>query len=508
MSVNLHGDFSTDLIGHWVNGKPFQGQIAQKGVVWNPASGEVQAHVAMAGRADVMQAIRVAEAAFPTWSRMPPPKRAGIFFRFRELLEDATNELAAVISRENGKTIADAKGEVVRGIEIVDFACGIPHLLKGDYTEQVGAGIDSWSVRQPLGVVACITPFNFPVMVPLWMVPMAIACGNTVILKPSERVPSAALRLAELFKQAGLPDGVFNVVNGDKAAVDVLLQAPAIQAISFVGSTTVAQDVYAEGARHGKRVQAFGGAKNHMVVLPDADLDRTVDALIGAGYGSAGERCMAISVAVVVSDEVGDALIARLTPRIRALKVGPGNDPEAEFGPLVTSEHLERVKSYLNMGVSEGAELVVDGRGLRLQGYEGGFFIGGGRFAKVQPGMRIYGEEIFGPVLSIVRVPDFEQALHLVNDHEYGNGTAIFTRDGDAAREFTSRVKIGMVGVNVPIPVPAAYHSFGGWKRSSFGDHNMYGPEAVRFFTRLKTITSRWPAGIRAGAEFVMPSLK
>ena len=495
-------------IPHWVGGKPLIVGESRSAPVWDPASGQLSAEVALASRADVARAVAVAESAFPAWSQTPPAKRARVLFKLKDLIERNTDALAATITAEHGKTIADAKGEIARGLEIVEFACGIPHLMKGDYSEQVGSGIDSWSMRQALGVVACITPFNFPIMVPLWMVPLAIACGNSVVLKPSERDPSASIRLAELFAEAGLPDGVFNVVNGDKEAVDALIENPAVQAVSFVGSTRVANYVHAHGAANGKRVQAFGGAKNHMLIMPDADLDQAVDALIGAGYGSAGERCMAVSVAVAVGEKVGDALVERLAPRIRALKVGPGTDPDAEFGPLVTREHLQRVQSYVDLGIREGAELVVDGRDFKLQGYENGYYMGGCLFDRVKPDMRIYREEIFGPVLSIVRAADFEHALRLVNDHEYGNGTAIFTRDGDAAREFAARAKVGMIGVNVPIPVPAAYHSFGGWKRSSFGDHNIYGMESVRFFTRVKTITARWPTGVRAGAEFVMPTMK
>jgi malonate-semialdehyde dehydrogenase (acetylating) / methylmalonate-semialdehyde dehydrogenase len=495
-------------IGHWIGGKPVAGASGRTADVWNPAIGEVQAHVALGGAAEIGQAVEAAAAAWPVWAATPPLKRARVMFKFKDLVEQSIDEIARLLSSEHGKTVDDAKGEIGRGIEVIEFACGIPHLLKGDFTEQVGTGVDSWSVRQPLGVVGCITPFNFPCMIPLWMAPMAIACGNTVVMKPSERDPSVPLRLAELLKQAGLPDGVFNVVNGDKAAVDAILDHPTIQAVSFVGSTKIAEYVYGRGTATGKRVQAFGGAKNHMVIMPDADLDQAADALIGAGYGSAGERCMAISVAVAVGDGVGDALVAKLAPRIRALKVGPGSDPEAEFGPLVTREHLERVTGYVAKGVEEGAELVVDGRSFSLQGYENGFYLGGCLFDRVTPDMTIYKDEIFGPVLSVVRAADFEQAVGLVNDHEYGNGTAIFTRDGDAAREYAGRVKIGMVGINVPIPVPMAYHSFGGWKRSAFGDHNIYGPEAVRFYTRVKTVTARWPKGVRAGAEFIMPSTK
>jgi malonate-semialdehyde dehydrogenase (acetylating)/methylmalonate-semialdehyde dehydrogenase len=430
-----------------------------------------------------------------------------VLFKFRELLERDGDAIAGLITEEHGKVLSDAKGELTRGIEVVEFACGIPHLMRGEVTEQVGRGIDSWSLRQPVGVCAGITPFNFPAMVPMWMFPVALACGNAFVLKPSERDPSPGYRIAELLLEAGLPPGVFNVVNGDKEAVDALLAHPDLDAVSFVGSTAIASYIYATAAQHGKRVQALGGAKNHMVVMPDADLDQATDALMGAAYGSAGERCMAVSVAVAVGG-VGDKLMDKLVPRVRALKVGPGTDPEAEMGPLVTGQHLAKVRSYVDLGVKEGAKLVVDGRGLKLQGYESGFFLGGCLFDEVKPEMRIYREEIFGPVLSVVRVPDFEDAVKLVNDHEYGNGVAIFTRDGDAAREFTNRIQIGMVGINVPIPVPMAFHSFGGWKRSLFGDMAVHGMEGVRFYTRLKTVTARWPTGIRAGAEYVMPTMR
>jgi malonate-semialdehyde dehydrogenase (acetylating)/methylmalonate-semialdehyde dehydrogenase len=412
-----------------------------------------------------------------------------------------------MITDEHGKVLSDAKGEVQRGTEVVEFACGIPHLMRGDVTEQVGRGIDSWSLRQPIGVCAGITPFNFPAMVPMWMFPVALACGNTFVLKPSERDPSAGQRMAELLLEAGLPPGVFNVVNGDKEAVDAILAHPQVDAVSFVGSTAIAEYIYATAAHNGKRVQALGGAKNHMVVMPDADLDQATDALMGAAYGSAGERCMAVSVAVAVGG-VGDKLLEKLVPRVRALKIGPGTDPDAEMGPLVTAQHRTKVSSYVDLGVKEGAKLIVDGRGLNLQGYEDGFFLGGCVFDDVTPDMRIYQEEIFGPVLAVVRSPDFEHAVKLVNDHEYGNGVAIFTRDGDAAREFTNRIQIGMVGINVPIPVPMAFHSFGGWKRSLFGDMAVHGMEGVRFYTRLKTVTARWPTGIRSGAEYVMPTMR
>ncbi len=494
-------------IQHYVGGKPVDGSSGRWGDVFNPAAGEKIRRVAFASAAEVDRAVQAATAAFPGWAATTPLSRAQILFKFLELLHRDRDALARAISEEHGKIFSDAQGEIDRGVEVVEFACGIPHLLKGEFTEQVGRGIDSWSVRQPLGVCAGITPFNFPAMVPMWMFPMALACGNSFILKPSERDPSAGLKIAELLTEAGLPPGVFNVVNGDKAAVDAILAHPGIAAVSFVGSTAIAEHIYATAAAAGKRVQALGGAKNHMVVMPDADLDQATDALMGAAYGAAGERCMAASVAVAVGG-IGDKLLDKLAPRVRALKIGPGTDPEAEMGPLVTRQHLDRVSSYVDLGVKEGAKLVVDGRGLKLQGYENGFFVGGCLFDDVKPEMRIYKEEIFGPVLSVVRSPDFDAAARLVSEHEYGNGAAIFTRDGDAAREFASRVQIGMIGINVPIPVPMAFHSFGGWKRSLFGDMAVYGPEGVRFYTRLKTTTARWPTGIRAGAEYVMPTMR
>ncbi len=495
----------TRVISHFIGGQDVKGASGRFGDVYNPALGKLSARVSFASKAEVDRAVEVAAAAFPKWAELPPLRRARILNRFRELLEQNQDRLAAIITSEHGKVLSDAKGEVQRGLEVVEFATGIPQLLKGEFTEQVGTNVDSYSIRQPLGVVAGITPFNFPAMVPLWMFPVALACGNTFILKPSEKDPSLGIEMAHLLQQAGLPDGVFNVVNGDKEAVDALLDNPTIQAISFVGSTPIASYVYTRGTATGKRVQALGGAKNHMVILPDADLDQAVDALLGAAYGSAGERCMAISVAVAVGDKLADALVERLKARIKDLKIAPGEDPSAEMGPLVTADHLKKVRSYIDLGVQEGADLVVDGRHAPLE--SDGFFLGASLFDNVKPSMRIYREEIFGPVLSLVRVNDFDSALDLVNKNEYGNGTAIFTRDGDAARTFSSGVKAGMVGVNVPIPVPMAFHSFGGWKRSIFGDHYVHGPEGVRFYTRLKTITVRWPTGIRKGADFKMPLL-
>ena len=498
----------TTELHHFINGQRVAGESGRYGDIFNPATGELTKRAPYANAAEVRQAVEAALAALPGWSATTPIARARIMFRFKELCEANIDELAELVSTEHGKTLDDSKGSVIRGIEVVEFACGIPHLLRGDYTASVGTGVDGCSMRQPLGVCAGITPFNFPVMVPMWMFPMALACGNTFVLKPSERDPSAPLRLAELMHEAGAPDGVFNVVNGDKEAVDAILTNPDIVAVSSVTSTPVAEYIYQTGCAHNKRVQSLGGAKNHMVVLPDADLDQATDALMGAGYGSAGERCMAISVAVAVGDKVGDALVERLGPRVAGIKIGPYNDPDADMGPLVTKQHLEKVRGYVDLGVEEGAELVVDGRDLTLQGYEEGYFIGGCLFDRVTPGMRIYRDEIFGPVLSVVRTRDYEGALKLVNDNEYGNGVAIFTRDGDAARDFAARANIGMVGVNVPIPVPVAYHSFGGWKRSLFGDVHMHGAEGVRFYTKLKYVTSRWPSGIRKGADYVIPTLQ
>ena len=493
-------------VQHWINGQLVAGTSGRFGDVYNPASGEVQAKVAMATAAEVDAAVAAAAGAFPEWAAQPALRRARVLFRFREIFERRLDEVAALLTSEHGKVFSDARGEATRGLEVVEFATGIPQLLKGEFTEQVGSGIDSWSMRQPLGVVAGITPFNFPAMVPMWMFPIALACGNTFVLKPSERDPSASLLLAEMLKEAGLPDGVFNVVHGDKVAVDALLAHPTVQAVSFVGSTPIAEYVYREGTKHGKRVQALGGAKNHMIVMPDADLDQAADALVGAAYGSAGERCMAISVAVTVGSATADALIGKLETRIEKLQVGDGMKEGAELGPLVTKAHLERVTGYVQLGTEEGAQLVVDGREHALTRGEG-FFLGACLFDHVKPEMRIYREEIFGPVLGVVRTNNFETALKLIDEHEYGNGTSIFTRDGDTARDFAHRVQAGMVGVNVPIPVPMAFHSFGGWKRSLFGDHSVHGLEGVRFYTRLKTVTSRWPTGIRTGVDTSMPTL-
>jgi len=496
----------SEVIHHFINGAVVEGTSGRFGDIYNPALGEVVRKVAFADTSEVGKAVEAARAAFPGWAATPPLRRARVMFRLKELIESNLDELGRLVSEEHGKTVPDAKGSITRGVEVIEFACGIPHLLKGEFTEDVGTAVDSFSLRQPLGVCAGITPFNFPAMIPLWMAPMAIACGNSFVLKPSEKDPSFAMRLAAMFKEAGLPDGVFNVIQGEKEAVNALLAHPDIAAISFVGATKTAEYIYHTGCAHNKRVQALGGAKNHMVIMPDADMAQATDAIMGAAYGSAGERCMAISVAVAVGDQVADDLIERLKPRVQSLKVGPGTDPDAEMGPLVTKEHFDKVTGYIEAGVKEGADLVLDGRGLSLQGYEKGYFMGGSIFDRVTPAMSIYNEEIFGPVLTVVRAPDYDTALDLVNGHEYGNGAAVFTRDGDTARHFSSKTKIGMIGVNVPIPVPMAFHSFGGWKRSLFGDHHMHGPEGVRFYTKLKTVTTRWPTGIREGAEFIMPT--
>jgi malonate-semialdehyde dehydrogenase (acetylating)/methylmalonate-semialdehyde dehydrogenase len=495
-------------INHWVNGKEVAGKSGRKSAVFNPATGEQTGEVVLASSAELDAAVKVAQAAAPAWQATTPLRRSRILNAFLRILETRTKELAACITSEHGKVFSDAMGEVQRGMEVVEFATAAPSLLKGEYTENVGTKVDSWSTRQPLGVVAGITPFNFPAMVPMWMFPTALATGNCFILKPSERDPSASLLIAAWLKEAGLPDGVFNVVHGDKEAVDAILHHPGISAVSFVGSTPIAKYIYTTGTANGKRVQALGGAKNHMIIMPDADIDQTVDALMGAGYGSAGERCMAISVAVAVGEGTAEKVLAKLEPKVRALKIGPGTDADAEMGPLVTKQHYEKVKGYIDTGVKEGAKLLVDGRGFKMQGYENGYFLGGSIFDHVTTDMTIYKEEIFGPVLSFVRAKSYDEAADMINKHEYGNGTAIFTRDGDAAREFAQSIQVGMVGINVPIPVPMAFHSFGGWKASLFGDHHMHGPEGIRFYTKLKTVTARWPTGIRAGAEFVMPTMK
>lgn len=492
---------------HFIGGKHTTGTSGLFADVYDPNTGAVQARVPLAGRADTEAAIANAEEAQAEWGQWNPQRRARVLLRFLQLVEDERDGLARLLSAEHGKTVADAHGDLQRGLEVVEFAVGIPHLLKGEFTDNAGIGIDVHSLRSPLGVVAGITPFNFPAMIPLWQAAPALACGNAFILKPSERDPSVPLRLAELFLEAGLPPGVLNVVNGGEESVDTLLEDPRVQALGFVGSTPIAAHIYATAAAHGKRAQCFGGAKNHMIVMPDAHLDQAVDALIGAGYGSAGERCMAISVAVPVGEETADRLVAALKDRIATLKIGRSDDPDADFGPLVSRDALDRVCRYVDIGVNEGAELVVDGRGFALEGHENGFFASASLFDRVTPQMRIYREEIFGPVLSVVRAADVEEALRLPSEHPFGNGVAIFTRDGDTAREFTRRVNTGMVGVNVPIPVPVAYHTFGGWKKSGFGDLNQHGPDSIRFYTRTKTVTSRWPSGVKEGASFTIPTM-
>jgi malonate-semialdehyde dehydrogenase (acetylating) / methylmalonate-semialdehyde dehydrogenase len=494
-------------VGHFIDGKRIAGASGRTQTVWNPATGESARQVALATADEVNAAVAAAQRAFPAWADTPPIRRARVLNKYLELVNRHRDTLAAMITAEHGKVFTDAQGEVSRGIDILEFACGAPQLLKGDFTDQVSTGIDNWTLRQPLGVVAGITPFNFPVMVPMWMYPVALACGNTFVLKPSERDPSASVFMAELLTEAGLPDGVFNVVQGDKLAVDALLTHPDVRAVSFVGSTPIAQYIYETGARHGKRVQALGGAKNHMVVMPDADIEKTVDALVGAAYGSAGERCMAISVAVLVGD-VADRLMPSLAERARTLVVKNGMELDAEMGPIVTREALERIEGYIATGVEEGATLVVDGRGLKVAGHARGFFTGGTLFDHVTPEMAIYRQEIFGPVLSCVRVADLGQAIALVNAHEFGNGVSCFTSDGNVAREFSRRIQVGMVGINVPIPVPMAWHGFGGWKKSLFGDMHAYGEEGVRFYTKQKSIMQRWPEGIAKGAEFAMPTAK
>ncbi|MGE0845751.1 MAG: CoA-acylating methylmalonate-semialdehyde dehydrogenase [Flavobacteriaceae bacterium] len=495
-------------IGHFIGGKHVAGKSGRTADVYMPMTGEVQAKVALASKEEMRAAVENAKAAQPGWAADNPQKRARVMMRFLELVHKEYDQLAELLAREHGKTVPDARGDIQRGLEVVEFAVGIPHLLKGEFTESAGPGIDMYSMRQPLGVVAGITPFNFPAMIPMWKFAPAIACGNAFILKPSERDPGVPMRLAELMFEAGLPAGILNVVNGDKEAVDAILDDPDIKAIGFVGSSAIAEYIYSRGTATGKRVQGFGGAKNHMIIMPDADMNQAVDALIGAGYGSAGERCMAISVAVPVGEDTADRLMEKLTPRVESLKIGPSTDPSADFGPLVTKEALARVKNYVDIGIEEGAKLVVDGRDFTLQGYEDGYYMGGCLFDHVTPEMRIYKEEIFGPVLSVVRAKDYAEALRLPTEHEYGNGVAIFTRDGDAARDFASKVEVGMVGINVPIPVPLAYHTFGGWKRSGFGDLNQHGPDSIRFYTKTKTVTSRWPSGVKEGAEFVIPTMR
>lgn len=504
MAVSLK---PADHISHWIDGKHYQESGARTQDVFNPATGSVVRQVELGSTSTVKKAIASAKAAFPAWANTPPIRRARIMNNFLNLLNTHKDELAAVLTQEHGKVFSDAQGEVSRGIDIVEFACGIPQLLKGDYTEQVSTDIDNWTMRQPLGVVAGITPFNFPCMVPMWMFPVAIACGNTFVLKPSERDPSASLLMAALLKEAGLPDGVFNVVQGDKVAVDTLLEDPDVKALSFVGSTPIAQYIYQTGASHGKRVQALGGAKNHMVVMPDANLDATVDGLIGAAYGSAGERCMAISVAVLVGD-IADKIMPRLEERAKQLKIANGMDKDAEMGPVITEAAKERIEGYIAAGVEQGAKLVVDGRGVKVPGHEKGFFVGGTLFDNVTPNMSIYTDEIFGPVLVCVRVKSLEEAIKLINDHEYGNGVSCYTSDGHVAREFSRNIQVGMVGINLPIPVPMAWHGFGGWKRSLFGDMHAYGEEGVRFYTKQKSVMQRWPETIAAGAEFAMPVAK
>jgi malonate-semialdehyde dehydrogenase (acetylating)/methylmalonate-semialdehyde dehydrogenase len=493
---------------HFIGGKAVPGKSGRFSDVFDPNTGAVQAKAPLASEAEVQTAIADAEAAQPAWAATNPQRRARVLMKFLDLINQNMEPLARLLSSEHGKTVPDAKGDIQRGVEVLEFAIGIPHLLKGEFSDSAGTGIDVYSLRQPLGVVAGITPFNFPAMIPLWKLAPAIACGNAFILKPSERDPSVPLRLAELFVEAGGPPGILNVVNGDKIAVDTLLHDPRVKAIGFVGSSPIANYIYATAAAEGKRAQCFGGAKNHMIIMPDADMDQAVDALIGAGYGSAGERCMAVSVAVPVGQATADALVKKLIPRVEGLKIGLSSDAGADYGPLVTRDALNRVKGYVNTGVEEGAKLLVDGRGFKMQGYEDGYFIGGCLFDHVTPEMKIYQEEIFGPVLCIVRAKNYEDAIRLPNEHEYGNGVAIFTRDGDASRDFVARVQVGMVGVNVPIPVPIAYHTFGGWKRSGFGDLNQHGPDSIRFYTKTKTVTSRWPSGVKDGASFVIPTME
>jgi malonate-semialdehyde dehydrogenase (acetylating) / methylmalonate-semialdehyde dehydrogenase len=494
-------------IGHFIGGKHVAGTSGRTADVYQPMDGSVIGKVALASAAEMRAAVENAAEAQPKWAAVNPQRRARVLMKFLDLIAQNNDELAELLAREHGKTIPDAKGDIQRGVEVVEFSLGVPNLMKGEFTDGAGPGIDIYSLRQPLGVVAGITPFNFPAMIPLWKLGPAIACGNAFILKPSERDPGVPMRLAELFVEAGGPPGILNVVNGDKEAVDAILDDHDIKAVGFVGSTPIAEYIYARGCANGKRVQCFGGAKNHMIIMPDADMDQAVDALIGAGYGSAGERCMAISVAVPVGKATADELVRRLIPRVESLKIGPSTDTTADYGPVVTKAAMEKIKSYVDIGIGEGAKLVVDGRDFKMQGYENGFYVGGCLFDNVTKDMRIYKEEIFGPVLSVLRTESYDEALKLTNDHEYGNGTAIYTRDGDAARDFASKVQVGMVGINVPIPVPLAYYTFGGWKRSAFGDLNQHGPDSIRFYTKTKTVTARWPSGIKDGASFVIPTM-
>ncbi|MGI9285670.1 MAG: CoA-acylating methylmalonate-semialdehyde dehydrogenase [Pseudomonadales bacterium] len=508
MSVAPKASEFAKLVQNFVAGESVPSSSGRDGALFNPATGEQSGRVGFSNAEDIDHAVVKASRAWPEWAHTPPLKRATYLFKFKELLDKHRDEIARHLSAEHGKTHADALGEVSRGIEVVDFVCGIPHLLKGEFSRNVGPNIDTYSDREPLGVCAGITPFNFPAMVPMWMYPVAIACGNTFVLKPSERDPSAPMFVNQLLHDAGLPPGVMNVVHGDKEAVDAILAHPDIKAVSFVGSTPIAETIYTTASAAGKRVQALGGAKNHMLVLPDADIDQAADALMGAAYGSAGERCMAISVAVPIGEETADKLVGALSDRIKNLKIGPSTEDDADMGPVITRQHHEKVTEYIGKGVTEGAELVVDGRNPAIAQQSDGYFLGASLFDRVERDMTIYKEEIFGPVLCVLRSPDYQAAVSLVNDNEYGNGVSIFTRDGDAARDFARHINVGMVGINVPIPVPVAYHSFGGWKRSLFGDHAIYGPEGVHFYTRLKTVTSRWPTGIRAGAEFNFPTHK
>ncbi|SFB80130.1 malonate-semialdehyde dehydrogenase (acetylating) / methylmalonate-semialdehyde dehydrogenase [Bosea sp. CRIB-10] len=494
-------------IGHFIGGKHVAGTSGRTADVYQPMDGSVIGKVALASQQEMRAAVENALEAQPKWAAVNPQRRARVLMKFLDLIAQNNDELAELLAREHGKTIPDAKGDIQRGVEVVEFSLGVPNLMKGEFTDGAGPGIDIYSLRQPLGVVAGITPFNFPAMIPLWKLGPAIACGNAFILKPSERDPGVPMRLAELFVEAGGPPGILNVVNGDKEAVDAILDDHDIKAVGFVGSTPIAEYIYARGCANGKRVQCFGGAKNHMIIMPDADMDQAVDALIGAGYGSAGERCMAISVAVPVGKATADELVKRLIPRVESLKIGPSTDTSADYGPVVTKAAMEKIKSYVDIGIQEGAKLVVDGRDFKMQGYENGFYVGGCLFDNVTKDMRIYKEEIFGPVLSVLRTESYDEALKLTNDHEYGNGTAIYTRDGDAARDFASKVQVGMVGINVPIPVPLAYYTFGGWKRSAFGDLNQHGPDSIRFYTKTKTVTARWPSGIKDGASFVIPTM-